>query len=172
MQNDGNLNQSEKIPLHSFVGSKAKSLCSLYCCSHLGVVKYKHWPLKKITYIPAAWPAQHFIMLSLADLHMNVLFKGIQIEQCQGVISCVGCPIGCSNAYIHFTGIPDIENRNFVFAKTKFVHLHRLSCILNHFWLLYNLIKNFINVITFFQWIIFQCFLNNFFNIFFYWFLN
>ena len=116
MQNEGNLNQSEKIPLHSFVGSKAKSLCSLYCCSHLRIVKYKHWPPIH-THIPAAWSAEHFIMLSLADLHMNILFKGIQIEQSQGVISCVGGPVGCCNAHIHLTGIPDIENRNFVFAN-------------------------------------------------------
>lgn len=34
-QQDGNLNQSAKMPLHSLLGSQARSLCSRYCCSHL-----------------------------------------------------------------------------------------------------------------------------------------
>ena len=69
-------------------------------------------------------------MLSLADFHMNILLKGVEIEQGQGDIPGVVSPVGSCNTLIHLTGIPDIEQRELVCSKTEFEILTRtLLCI-------------------------------------------
>ena len=55
--------------------------------------------------LPAAWAAQHFIILGLAYLHVNVLLKRIEVEEGQGVVPGVVGPVGGSDTLLHFTGI-------------------------------------------------------------------
>jgi len=65
---------------------------------------------------PAAWSAEHLLVLSFADFHVDVLFKWVEVQQGEGVIPGVGGPVGSRDAHLNLTSI------------------HWLSCVVNLLW--------------------------------------
>ena len=59
---------------------------------------------------PAAWPAEHLVVLGPADLHVDVLLEGVEVEEGQGVVPGVVGPVGGRDALLHLTGISRQEN--------------------------------------------------------------
>ena len=56
--------------------------------------------------LPAAWSAEHLLVLSFADFHVDVLFKWVEVQQGEGVIPGVGGPVGSRDAHLNLTSIP------------------------------------------------------------------
>lgn len=115
-QQDGNRNQSEKIPLQSLTGSYARSLWSLYCCSHLKTGN-KHLNGYLIIFIgtiissnlPAALPAKHLLVLMIAPLPVNVLLKWVEIQEGQNFTPRVVSPVRRDHLFFDWTCIPKVK---------------------------------------------------------------
>ena len=77
-QNEGSSNQSLKIPLHSLLGSKARSLCILYCCSHL------HPGRQSISW--CSYLKKNYAIQALCSMSRNKKLRGCTL--CKRILTC------------------------------------------------------------------------------------